>query len=42
MIAKFAEMWFVQGGRYDLDIAIEQLTLLWAGALGLPYTSRST
>ncbi len=37
MVARFAELWLVQGyRRYDFDQAVEQLTLLWANALGLP------
>lgn len=35
MVAKFAEMMFIGGARFDLDAAVEQLTLLWANALGL-------
>jgi AcrR family transcriptional regulator len=36
MVARFAEMWLVQGYReYDLDHAVEQLSLLWANALQL-------
>lgn len=36
MVARFAELWLVQGYRdYDFDEAVEQLTLLWANALGL-------
>ena len=36
MVARFAELWLVQGYReYDFDEAVEQLTLLWGGALGL-------
>jgi AcrR family transcriptional regulator len=36
MVARFAEMWLVQGYRqYDFDAAVEQLTRLWANALGL-------
>jgi AcrR family transcriptional regulator len=35
MVAKFAEMMFVGGARFELDAAVEQLTLLWANALGL-------
>lgn len=36
MIARFAELWLVQGYRdYDFDEAVEQLSLLWANALGL-------
>ncbi len=36
MIARIAELWLVQGYRaYDFDDAVEQLTILWANALGL-------
>ena len=36
MVARFAELWLVQGYRtYRFDEAVEQLTLLWANALGL-------
>jgi len=35
MVAKFAEMTFVGGHAFDLDMAVEQLTLLWANALGI-------
>jgi AcrR family transcriptional regulator len=36
MIGRFAELWLVQGYReYDFDEAVEQLTILWANALGL-------
>ena len=32
----FAELWLVQGYRdYDFDEAVEQLSILWANALGL-------
>ena len=37
MVARFAELWLVQGYRdYDFDVAVEQLTILWGNALGLP------
>jgi AcrR family transcriptional regulator len=37
MVARFAELWLVQGYReYEFDEAVEQLTVLWANALGLP------
>lgn len=37
MVARFAELWLVQGYRdYDLDEAVEQLTRLWGNALALP------
>jgi hypothetical protein len=33
---RFAELWLVQGYReYDFDNAVEQLSILWANALGL-------
>jgi AcrR family transcriptional regulator len=36
MVARFAELWLVQGYReYDFDDAVEQLTLLWGNALRL-------
>ena len=36
MTYRFAELWLVQGYReYDFDHAAEQLTRLWANALGL-------
>jgi AcrR family transcriptional regulator len=36
MIARFAELWLVQGYReYEFDEVVEQLTILWSNALGL-------
>jgi AcrR family transcriptional regulator len=36
MVARFAELWLVQGYReYDFDDVVEQLTVLWGNALGL-------
>jgi AcrR family transcriptional regulator len=36
MVARFAELWLVQGYRaYDFDEAVDQLTLLWSNALGM-------
>jgi AcrR family transcriptional regulator len=35
MVAKFAEMMFIGGARFELEEAVEQLTILWANALGL-------
>jgi AcrR family transcriptional regulator len=36
MVGRFAELWLTQGYReYDFDQAVEQLTLLWANAIGL-------
>lgn len=38
MVARFAELMLVQNYRdYDFDDAIEQLTRLWANALGIPH-----
>lgn len=40
MIARVAELWLVQGYRdYDFEKAVDQLTLLWGNALGLPADS---
>jgi AcrR family transcriptional regulator len=36
MVARVAELWLVEGwGDYDLDTVAEQLTRLWANAIGL-------
>jgi AcrR family transcriptional regulator len=36
MVARFAELWLVQDYReYDFDKAVDQLTILWANALGI-------
>jgi AcrR family transcriptional regulator len=36
MVARFAELWLVQGYReYDFEQAVDQLTLLWGNALGM-------
>jgi AcrR family transcriptional regulator len=35
MVAKFAEMMFIGGMKFDLGMAVDQLTLLWANALGI-------
>jgi len=41
MVARFAELWLIeQWGDYDLDTAAEQLTLLWANAIGLKEPGR--
>jgi AcrR family transcriptional regulator len=44
MVARFAEQMFVGGGKYDLESAIDQLTLLWCNSLGLsdPVTKGTT
>ena len=39
MVAKFAETMFIAGGRYTFEASVEQLTLLWANALGLTVPS---
>ncbi|WP_200958867.1 TetR/AcrR family transcriptional regulator [Nocardioides sp. Root190] len=36
MVSNFAYRWCAQGDDYDLDHAADQLSRLWAGALGLP------
>jgi AcrR family transcriptional regulator len=41
MVARFAEM-FTRRGTFDFDTAVEQLTQLWAGAIGLRQTSSAT
>jgi hypothetical protein len=35
MVARFAEMMFIGAMGFDLDTAVEQLTLLWANSLGI-------
>jgi AcrR family transcriptional regulator len=36
MVARFAELWLVeQWGTYDFDTVAEQITRLWANAIGL-------
>jgi AcrR family transcriptional regulator len=43
MVARFAETVFVDGGDYDFETSVEQLTLLWANALGITgVTTRQT
>jgi AcrR family transcriptional regulator len=41
MVAKFAEMMFIGGAKFDLSAAVEQLTLLWANALGITENRRT-
>ncbi len=37
MVARFAELWLIEHwADYDLDTAAEQLTHLWANAIGMP------
>lgn len=36
MVARFAETMFIWGGSWNFDAAVEQLTVLWANALGIP------
>jgi AcrR family transcriptional regulator len=40
MVARFAETLFIGGAAYELDTAVDQLTLLWANALGLKQNQR--
>jgi hypothetical protein len=36
MIGRFAELWLIEGwGTFDFDEVVEQLTRLWANAIGL-------
>jgi AcrR family transcriptional regulator len=36
MVGRFSELWLAEGwGTYDFDVAAEQLTKLWANAIGL-------
>lgn len=36
MIGRFAELWLIEGwGKFDFDNAVEQMTRLWANAIGL-------
>jgi AcrR family transcriptional regulator len=38
MVGRFSELWLVEGwGTYDFDLAAEQLTKLWANAIGLRF-----
>ena len=39
MVARFAEMMFIGGQASDLGEAVEQLTLLWANALGIRHST---
>ncbi len=37
MMGRFAELWLTQDyAEYDFDVAVEQITMIWANALGLP------
>ena len=36
LVGRFAELWLLEGwGTYDFDHAVEQVTRLWANAIGL-------
>ncbi|MFC7886324.1 TetR/AcrR family transcriptional regulator [Streptomyces sp. NPDC057376] len=37
MVARFAENFFIAGHKFELDKAVEQLTIIWANALGLTH-----
>jgi AcrR family transcriptional regulator len=39
MVARFAETVFIGGQSFDLNEAVEQLTLLWANALGIKHNA---
>jgi AcrR family transcriptional regulator len=39
MVARFAETMFIGGQAFDLNEAVEQLTLLWANALGIRHNT---
>lgn len=40
MVARFAELWMTQSYReYDFEEAVDQLSLLWANALGMSSTT---
>ena len=40
MVARFAELWLVEHwGDYEFDMAAEQVTALWANAIGLRETA---
>ena len=36
MVARFADMWFSTNHRFEMNKAVDQLTILWANALGVP------
>ena len=36
MVSRFAYTWCTQGEEFELDKAIDELTALWARAIGLP------
>lgn len=43
MVARFAELWLVEGwGSFDLEAVADQLTLLWAKAIGLDEAGSAT
>jgi AcrR family transcriptional regulator len=35
MVSNFADLMFIQGHSFDLDLVVDQLTTLWARAVGL-------
>jgi AcrR family transcriptional regulator len=41
MVAKFAELWLIQGGNYTMEKSVTQLTILWANALGIRSRGRT-
>jgi hypothetical protein len=41
MIGRFAELWLIEKwADYDFDQAVDQVTLLWANAIGLDETAK--
>ena len=40
MVDRSAYVWLVLGEPYDEDVAVDQLTALYCGALGLEYVPR--
>lgn len=36
MVERFAYIWFGLGEPFDMDEAVETLSLMWARAIGLP------
>jgi hypothetical protein len=41
MIGRFAELWLIEGwSDYDFDSAVEQVTRLWANAIGVPVPAK--
>jgi hypothetical protein len=41
MVSRFAYIWFAGKEPYDFDRAVEQLTILWCNAIGMPHDGAS-